>query len=51
MHVTDLAKAVERLQRSGVSPVKPPYRLPTGEHLILVRDPDGNFIELIGPRP
>lgn len=51
MHVADLAKAVERLRRSGVSPVKPPYRLPTGDHLILVRDPDGNLIELIGPRP
>jgi catechol 2,3-dioxygenase-like lactoylglutathione lyase family enzyme len=51
LHVSDLTKAMERLKRNGVSPAKPPYRLPTGEHLILVRDPDGNLIELIGPRP
>jgi catechol 2,3-dioxygenase-like lactoylglutathione lyase family enzyme len=50
--VSDLNKAIERLERNGVQPVKPPYRLGTGaDHLILVKDPDGNIIELIGPRP
>lgn len=50
--VSDLNKAVERLKRNGVTPVKPPYRLGTdNSHLILVKDLDGNIIELIGPRP
>lgn len=49
--VSDLNKAIERLKRSGVAPVKPPYRLGTDDsHLILVKDPDGNIIELIGPK-
>jgi catechol 2,3-dioxygenase-like lactoylglutathione lyase family enzyme len=46
-----LTKAVDRLHRNGVEPVKPPYRLASGDYLVLVRDPDGNLIELIGPRP
>lgn len=49
--VSDLTKAMERLKRNGVAPVKEPYRLGTGNsYLILVKDPDGNIIELIGPR-
>jgi catechol 2,3-dioxygenase-like lactoylglutathione lyase family enzyme len=49
--VADLDKAMERLKRNGVAPVKPPYRLGNdNSHLILVKDPDGNIIELIGPR-
>jgi len=47
--VGDLGKTIERLKQSGVSPVKPPYRLGGNNHLILVKDPDGNIIELIGP--
>jgi len=48
--VGDLGKAVERLKQNGIAPVKPPYRLGRGsDHLILVKDPDGNIIELIGP--
>jgi len=48
--VTDLSKTLERLKQHGVAPVKPPYRLSGGNnHLILVKDPDGNIIELIGP--
>ncbi len=49
--VTSLTKAMERLQQHGVSPVKEPYRLGGNSYLILVKDPDGNTIELIGPRP
>ncbi|MCU0915623.1 MAG: VOC family protein [Planctomycetes bacterium] len=50
--VSDLGRTMERLQRQGIAPVKPPYRLSGGNNdLILVKDPDGNIIELIGPRP
>ncbi|MBP7052463.1 MAG: VOC family protein [Phycisphaerae bacterium] len=49
--VADLNKALARLQQNGVSPVKPAYSLGGDSHLILVKDPDGNTIELIGPRP
>jgi hypothetical protein len=48
--VADLGKTIERLKQSQVAPVKPPYRLGSGNsHLILVKDPDANIIELIGP--
>jgi len=48
--VADLGKTIERLKQSQVAPVKPPYRLGNGNsYLILVKDPDGNIIELIGP--
>jgi len=40
---------MERLKQHGLAPVKPPYRLGGNNHLILVKDPDGNIIELIGP--
>jgi catechol 2,3-dioxygenase-like lactoylglutathione lyase family enzyme len=49
--VSNLTRAMERLQQHGVSPVKEPYRLGGNNYLILVKDPDGNTIELIGPRP
>jgi catechol 2,3-dioxygenase-like lactoylglutathione lyase family enzyme len=48
--VSDLAKTMERLKQNGVSPIKEPYRLGGNNYLILVKDPDGNTIELIGPR-
>jgi len=49
--VANLTKTMERLQQHGVAPVKEPYRLGGDNYLILVKDPDGNTIELIGPRP
>ncbi len=49
--VSNLTKAMERLQQHGVSPLKEPYRLGGDNYLILVKDPDGNTVELIGPRP
>ena len=49
--VSNLTKAMERLQRHGIAPVKEPYRLGGNNYLILVKDPDGNTVELIGPRP
>jgi catechol 2,3-dioxygenase-like lactoylglutathione lyase family enzyme len=49
--VSDLTKAMARLQQHGIAPVKEPYRLSDGNtYLILVKDPDGNIIELIGPK-
>ena len=49
--VANLTQAMERLRQHGVSPVKEPYRLGGNSYLILVKDPDGNTVELIGPRP
>jgi len=51
INVADLTKAMERLQQNGVAPIKEPYRLGGNNYLILVKDPDGNTVELIGPRP
>ncbi len=48
--VLDLDKTMERLKRHGVAPVKEPYSLGGNSYLILVKDPDGNIIELIGPK-
>lgn len=49
--VTNLTSTLERLKQNGVAPVKEPYRLGGGEtYLALVKDPDGNIIELLGPR-
>ncbi len=49
--VANLTKAMDRLKQHGVSPVKEPYQLGGNNYLILVKDPDGNTVELIGPRP
>jgi len=48
--VSDLDKTMARLARNGVSPVKAPYQLGGNNYLALVKDPDGNIIELIGPK-
>lgn len=53
--VADADAAVTRLATLGVKPLaKSPLALPEslapGMHLICVRDPDGNVVELIGPR-
>ena len=54
IYVADGSQALERLARSGVKPLaKGPVPLPPdlrpGMALTVVRDPDGNLIELIGP--
>ena len=55
--VADTDAALVRLARLGVKPIaKSPVALspslaPAGTHLTCVRDPDGNLVELIGPRP
>jgi lactoylglutathione lyase len=50
INVADLTKTMERLKQHGVAPMKEPYRLSGNSFLILVKDPDGNIIELIGPK-
>ncbi len=54
VYVADADKTLERLKAAGVKPVaKGPVSLPegfpAGMVLTVVRDPDGNLIELIGP--
>ena len=49
--VSDMTAALERAKKAGVVPVKEPYQLGTGNYyLTLVKDPDGNIIELLGPK-
>ena len=49
--VSDTTAAVKRAKRAGVHPVKEPYKLGGGNfYLTLVKDPDGNIIELVGPK-
>jgi lactoylglutathione lyase len=54
--VADTDAALARLAKLGVKPIaKSPVALPAslapaGMHLTCVRDPDGNLVELIGPR-
>jgi len=57
VYVNDTAATLERCAGFGVKPIaKGPLPIgPTGEgnstpHLSIVRDPDGNLIELIGPQ-
>ena len=48
--VSDTTAAVERAKKAGVVPVKQPYRLGGNMYLTLVKDPDGNIVELVGPK-
>ena len=53
--VSDTDRALARLKRAGSAPLaKGPVALPAdlapGIYLTLVRDPDGNLIELVGPK-
>ena len=48
--VSDTTAAVERAKKAGVVPVKQPYRLGGNMYLTLLRDPDGNIVELVGPK-
>jgi len=50
--VDDIGAAMRRLQAAGVEPVGGPTLIgedPAGSYLTVIRDPDGNLIELIGP--
>ncbi|MHC4725934.1 MAG: VOC family protein [Planctomycetota bacterium] len=49
--VSDTTAAVDRAKRAGVHPAKEPYQLGGGNfYLTLLKDPDGNIIELVGPK-
>jgi len=53
--VTDTNRALERLKKAGVpplakGPVPLPKGLPEGIFLTCVKDPDGNMVELVGPK-
>ncbi|MGL4464124.1 MAG: VOC family protein [Planctomycetia bacterium] len=52
--VKDMTKSLERLKAAGVplvaqSPVALPAALAEGFYLTVIRDPDGNLVELVGP--
>jgi len=49
--VRDMDAATARLRAAGVKDLREPVRIrQTSDYLVLVRDPDGNIIELVGPR-
>ncbi len=53
--VKDMNAALRRLKKTGVKPIAKgpvalPRPLPEGVFLTLVRDPDGNLVELVGPK-
>lgn len=55
IYITDMDAAVARLNKAGVKilgkgPVELPADLGAGVYLALVRDPDGNLVELVGPK-
>ncbi len=55
IHVTDMNAALSRLDKAGIkplakSPVALPKGFPEGVFLTCVRDPDGNIVELVGPK-
>jgi len=55
LHITDTTAAMERLKAAGVQPIangpcELPEGFPKGIFLTIVRDPDGNLIELVGPK-
>jgi catechol 2,3-dioxygenase-like lactoylglutathione lyase family enzyme len=52
LYVDDINSAVARARQAGTSVLaQGPYQIsPDGVYLALIRDPDGNPIELIGPR-
>ncbi|HPD30758.1 MAG TPA: VOC family protein [Phycisphaerae bacterium] len=54
-YVQDIAAAAERVRRAGGTviangPVELPKELAPGVFLAVVRDPDGNMVELVGPK-
>jgi catechol 2,3-dioxygenase-like lactoylglutathione lyase family enzyme len=51
----DTAGALKRLDKAGVKPIAKgplplPKGFPEGVFLTIVRDPDGNMVELVGPK-
>lgn len=55
VHVTDMNAAMARMKKAGVpaaakGPVALPKGFPEGIYLTVIRDPDGNLVELVGPK-
>ena len=51
LYVKDMNPVLERLKKAGVPTLgETPMELGTGTWLVAVKDPDGNFIEFVGPR-
>jgi len=51
LHVTDLNASIKRLKEAGIPLLgDTPVSLGGNNALLVCRDPDGNFVELIGPR-
>lgn len=53
--VKDMKEALARLEKAGVKslakgPLELPANLAKGVYLTVVRDPDGNMVELVGPK-
>jgi lactoylglutathione lyase len=49
--VTDIDASLARAAAGNVKPIaKGPVALPNGIFLAVIRDPDGNFVELVGPK-
>jgi len=53
--INDTSAALKRLDKAGVKPVAKgpvplPAGLPQGVFLTVVQDPDGNLVELVGPK-
>ncbi len=49
IYVSDMTTSVERARKAGAVIVKKPYQLGGNNYLTLVKDPDGNTIEFVGP--
>lgn len=50
LYVKDMNQSLERLKKAGVKPIgETPLDLGGGTLITVVKDPDGNFVELIGP--
>ena len=50
LYVKDTNRALERLREANIKPLgETPLDLGGGTYITVVKDPDGNFIELIGP--
>lgn len=48
--VKSMKPFLERIKKHGVKPLgKTPTKLDETRHFVAIQDPDGNFIELIGP--
>jgi len=51
LFVKDINPILARAKKASVSPLgETPVEISTGTWLLAVKDPDGNFIEVIGPR-